>query len=448
MTPEERHFYSERDRRTIAYGTPAEALERSIGIRIGPRAAETTTGQILLLTAVNIAARVHRHMVVDVPDVPLQAPALVPSSSLLDAAIRLATAVDPYIRIKTSAVGFEGPVLAVGDGRGTIHTGAHGYQATVAGAPQAVVDHPAGVLGAGLAACLGTAALLQVVVGSRPVFRTTSLWLFDDCRRDQIGPLEPIAPLDVGANVAVIGAGAVGSAVAYWAYHLGVQGRWSFVDGDVVELHNTNRSIGMFAADAGWPNGRPQGPGYSKAEIAAALISGDPEKAWYDEWVVNTPRPDLIIPVANDRGIRQNIGHLGLPLLIHAATSPNWTAELHRHGPRDDCPSCRFPAIRSASFECAQGPLEPRRASESTDTADAALPFLSAAAGLLIIAALTQLGMGYLDLKPNHHRLLFESGVQMSWLSSIKSCSPSCRIGLSSKARTLNAGHRWSHLEE
>lgn len=448
MKPDEREFYAERDRRTLSYGTQIEALERPVGIRIGPKAAETIPGQVLMLTVVNIAARVHRRLAIEVPDVDLRVPSLVHASSLLNAVIGIAAAINPYIQIESDFVGFEGPVLAIGDGRGSFFVGTNGFQATVASTHQPVVDHPAGILGAGLAACLGTSALLQAAAGSRPTFRTTSLWLFSETRREQVGPPEPIGPLDVGANVAVIGAGAVGSAVAYWANYLGIRGHWTFVDKDVVELHNTNRSIGMLAADAGWPNGHPGSSAKSKAKLAADLAGGEAVEAWYDEWVVDAPRPDLIIPVANDRGIRKTIGHLGLPLLIHAATSPNWTAELHRHGPRDDCPSCRFPTTDSPLFECAEGPLQPRQAGEASDSGDTALPFLSAAAGLLIVAALVQLETGYLDLTPNHHRLLFESGVQLSWLNTIKTCSPSCRIGLSSRARTLNVGHRWSHLEQ
>jgi len=39
---------------------------------------------------------------------------------------------------------------------------------------------------------------------------------------------------------------------------------------NMVELHNTNRSLGLLAAYAGWPRGVPSGKAAAKAEVGAA----------------------------------------------------------------------------------------------------------------------------------------------------------------------------------
>jgi hypothetical protein len=64
--------------------------------------------------------------------------------------------------------------------------------------------------------------------------------------------------------------------------------------------------------------------------------------------------------LANGRDVRTLVAQRGEPLLLHATTSPNWTAELHRHRPeRDDCPRCRIPEDAVTDFDCSTGPETP-----------------------------------------------------------------------------------------
>jgi hypothetical protein len=190
--------------------------------------------------------------------------------------------------------------------------------------------------------------------------------------------------------VLVIGAGAVTNALLYWTHQIGVTGVWDVVDGDISELHNTNRCLGMTAADAGWPNGRPTGVAGKKAVIASRLINARPHTDWYHDYLRTHPsrRHDLVLPLANGHGVRAAIAARGEPILLHATTSPQWTAELHRHIPgRDDCPACRMPNADGPQFACSTGPPDPT----SSDSGDAALPFLSATAGLMLAISLLEL---------------------------------------------------------
>lgn len=448
-TTDRERFYAERDRRTSAYGVVTDRLNAPVRINVGADAAASPAGQALTLAVINMICRVHRRVQLLLPDSDLLVPTLVPAATLAEAGETLAVAIDPFIDLAASEE--PGPTLAIGDVAGTYWLGAHGYIGHLAEERVPITGHQASILGAGMAACLGSAALLLAVTGASVRARSVSLWGFDN-QPVEPGPSESIAPIDVGERVVLVGAGAVGSAVLYWLRLLGVRGNWTVVDGDVVKLHNTNRSLGMLADDAGWRNGVPGSPVANKAEIGAALIGGNPVVGWYDDWVKDPgPRPDLLIPAGGERNIRRNLGLLGLPLMIQGATSPDWQVQLHRHGPSDSCPGCRFPDQEAtAELACSTGPLPaaPDTADDAEST-DAALPFLSAAAGLLVAAALTQLENGYLGQPVNQHGLLFGADTQVDWWNTITRCSPACTGRLTQSARCqLNAGRRWAILDD
>jgi hypothetical protein len=174
----------------------------------------------------------------------------------------------------------------------------------------------------------------------------------------------------------------VGSALNYWLAMVGVTGFWIIVDGDSVEVSNLNRQM-LFLADDSEYTGAPR----PKAELAAARL-GAPAvgySGWYDaEPQAMDGSYDVILPLANERGVRAALQARLPPLLLHATTSRQWQAQLHRHVPgRDDCLNCRLPG-ELAQTECSTGEV---RAGEP----DAALPFLSATAGLLLAAQLARL---------------------------------------------------------
>jgi hypothetical protein len=443
--PERDLFYAERDRRTRAYGITSEPLEAPLRISVGMDAASHPAGQALALALINMACRVHRRVELVLPDRDLLVTPLVPGRTFAEAGEALAIAIDPYIDLARRQEPV--PTFAIGNVSGNYWLGANGYAGNLSDTPTPITEHPASLLGAGMAACLGSEAMLLAVTNTRIRNRNVSLWGLVD-ESVLTGPSVQLRPVDVGERIALVGAGAVGSAILYWLRLLGVRGSWSVIDGDVAKLHNTNRSMGMLAADAGWGNGLPGGQVANKAEIGAALIGATPVVGWYDEWVPTLDqRLDLLIPAGAERNIRPSLGSLGLPLMIQGATSSSWQAQLHRHGLNDSCPGCRFRHQQTAQTACATGPLPGSSASEE-DSSDAALPFLSAAAGLLVVAALTQLEQGYLDQPVNQHGLLFGAEAQTDWWNTISRCKPACAYRLSlSVRRSLNAGRRWSALD-
>lgn len=407
-------FYAERDLRTRQCGGLDAALERPVRIVVDPDAAQTRAGQVAALALINMVARVHRCVILDVPSAPLVAQALVEANELGEAMRTTALAINPYLEIRYPSAEQHDAAASIGIGPSvpddvdftlTWHDG-RGELLTPRRSKTASAERLGGnaVIGSAAASVLGAWALFRLAHDQQ--VRLAAWSPFEHIA----GPVTPTAGppgiVEVG-HVQVIGAGAVASALVYWLRELGVTGLWEIVDGDTAELHNTNRCMCLLAADAGWPHGVPTGEPLMKAKALAPMIDAKSHESWYEEWDGVDRRPDLILPLANARGVRPLISARGEPLLLHATTSARWTAELHRHIPvSDDCPACRLPDSLTPVFECSTGPSLP----DQPDSPDAALPFLSAAAGLLLVVALQQLLSGTITTSDKNYWLIDFAG--------------------------------------
>jgi hypothetical protein len=239
VTDDRSRFYAERDRRTLQYGTEPTVLERPVAVQVGEDAAATRAGQLTVLALVNMLARIHRRLVLIIPDGPLLARSLVAATDLPTACTATARAIDPFIDLELDAR-HQGSMPSVGIGLAVVtgldyYLGADRFTATLATDPVEVIDGQATVLGGGLAACLGAAALFRLGHGHGATPRRLSLWDFREGDHAQPGP-DWVDRVDVG-DVLMVGAGAVCSSLCYWLAELGVTGQWMIVDGDRAELH-------------------------------------------------------------------------------------------------------------------------------------------------------------------------------------------------------------------
>jgi hypothetical protein len=399
-------FYAARDKRTAQYGAKESALNRPIVLSVDEATAAGRPAQVAVLALVDMLFRVHRNVRLDLPEVTTAT-----GDRLEDVAVAAVSAIDPFqdplrqpvdseVRLHLTTTGSVEGADVVGSwsgGRGEVHVRGVVPPGAAAAASTVAAAHD-GILGAATAACLVAAAAFAMVHDREPTPAAVNL-LTRTCGADA-GTDSAVGPVDVG-NVEVIGGGAVGHALTYWANVFGVAGMWDIVDGDDAEIHNANRCPGMTIADAGWPDGLPVGVASKKADTAARNSGSHAVPAWFHQLPAGRPRPDLVLVLANEHGVREAVAQRGEPLLLHATTSPNWTAELHRHIPgRDDCPACRIPTHAQASFACSEGPADPTGEQPS----DAALPFLSTTAGLMLCSALLDLNNDrrVLDGRENH----------------------------------------------
>lgn len=440
-------FYARRDQRSIEYGAAAARLEQPVGVIVGEDAAESRSGQVAALALINMLARVHREIHLSVPSRPLLARPLVRGTDLEDTAVRTIAAIDPFCRIRVSRqLSGEMPVAGLGTNvpRGlTVYLGALGSRALTSREPIAFAESSGTVLGAGLAACLGASDLFRLSHGLGVNPRAVSVWDLSVGNEATTGP-PGLAAIDAG-NLVIVGAGAVASGFAYWTAEIQRNGAWTVLDGDVLKLHNTNRGLSFLAADSDWMGGA----GAPKAQLVGNLLKCDHRVAWYDQWIDDSHgRADLVLPLANERNVRHAVGSLGQPVVFHATTSTTWQAQLHRHiADRDDCIVCRMREVKTPSFGCSSG-FVPATSAHQKTSSDAALPFLSGAAGLMLAAALLRFAAGEMQEDPfNFWTLHFDSSWRVTQRARM-SCGGNCAVTLGPAARAkLNEGRRWARLK-
>ena len=429
-------FYLERDSRTSDYLEGESLAKSSVSIHVSADACESQSGQLLFLTLVNQLARLHRELrfVLAAPHRPLLTPALCGASTLGDEARRLAKRIDPYGVFKFDTKNSPPAQISIGLGADcqrdlTWYLGFNRSNAILDNKPcQAGNNAPSDTRGAGLAATLGAAAATKTALGIETVPTTLSAWNFRTGAEADPGPAG-LPSIDVG-RVLMIGAGAVAAATVYWLMQWGNKSSWTIMDHDRVALHNTNRSLLFFPKDAGWPLGSPVSKVACLSRYLGNVAASD---SWYDEAPESQQTFDTVLVLANERDVRSIVSSRNDPVQLQATTGQSWLSQLHRHiAGRDDCVRCRTADIRPPEFGCSTVPIAKL---DEHSRADSALPFLSAASGLMLVSALQHLQEGDLDAgRTNMWNWDFRTTRQMA-RAAYCSCRDDCSTVLSLQSR-------------
>jgi len=155
---------------------------------------------------------------------------------------------------------------------------------------------------------------------------------------------------------------------------------------------------------------------------------------------------DVVLCLANEFNVREELAFRNFGVLLHATTGTNWLSQLHRHIPgRDDCIFCRVGEIKAARFSCSTVSVD---TDQKSGSGDAALPFLSAASGLMLATLLQRLSSGELTSDDcNDWRWDFASNYAMARYAQ-RACSESCtRVSPNEIRRQLHVNGRWKSLE-
>jgi Dinucleotide-utilizing enzymes involved in molybdopterin and thiamine biosynthesis family 2 len=434
------------DSRTLAYAAEFAHASEPIVVVVGP-ASDNRAGHTLLLTLCNLLARAHRRvLVVGNLARPLVCPSVFGISTLEQATVGLMRSINPFGDFQSVAAASERALLTIGVGASDptidLALGCAGWVAILdKEAPIGSDDRS--IWGAALAACLGANAAFHRALGERELpSGNWSGWDYLKAGTAQ-GPVVD-GPLDVG-RVLQVGAGAVGSALDYFLMLLlGIDTPWTIVDGDLVDVSNLNRQLVFVARDAGFPDLEP----VNKANRAAEMLGPHATASahWYgeDEAVVEATY-DVVLALANDRGVRSFLQGRQPTVLLHATTSPNWQAQLHRHiAGRDDCIDCRLPA-GTPRFTCSTEEV----VDASGARFDAAVPPLSAIAGFLLITELVRLGQGsLLEERANYTAVELLTAVPSATQRLVRSCRDGCRVRKQPDVRRgLDANSRWLDLD-
>jgi hypothetical protein len=188
----------------------------------------------------------------------------------------------------------------------------------------------------------------------------------------------------------VIGTGSVGTSVLYFLTLFTRLFGVALIDKDDVEIENLDRSPIFVATDEERAKVVATGDflrAVGVADIRAEQASLQQSKLWQER---QEGTPDVIVAAANEDHVRFQIEADMPPVQIYGTTGKNWQASMIRHVPlRESCSLCVFPDEGVAvPTTCAAGKVVHRG-----KQIDAALPFLSFAAGLMAAAEIFKLGL-------------------------------------------------------
>ena len=391
MTREEfeRDFHS----RTLAYLGEFGADPHAVVVAIG-EGGNNEPGHALASALANLLARAHRRLTfVGDLDQPLLCRDPLGAATLHEATVGRVLAINPFIEVDCAEEIPKDELISIGIGcAAELRVGADRWCALFGDSAHVNPDRTS-LLGAALAAPLAAATAFHRQLG-RPGLPVGSYSLWESGKQSTVQGPQFEGSIDVG-RVLQAGAGAVGCALDYWVAVIGLTGRWMVADGDTVDVTNLNRQMLFTAADAGFPTSAAR----NKATAAADALgmAALPEPCWVDQIPsIGETLFDLILPLANEFGARVFLQSRAEPVLLHATTTPNWSATVHRHiAGLDDCIVCRLPADDDAGFVCSTSEI-----AVSEKRADASLPFLSAAAGALLLADIVRLQLGELATGP------------------------------------------------
>jgi hypothetical protein len=203
--------------------------------------------------------------------------------------------------------------------------------------------------------------------------------------------------IDVG-RILSVGVGSVATSVLYGLALVGAHSTTICVDGDTFKIENLARSLACSFRDDGLAKPTALARGLNGSSVRVL-----PRTLWWDEYTTVHPEEagtcDVWLPLANERNVRHSLQTAIPPLMIHGSTTGSWGCSFGRHLPgRGDCLAERFPAGSvQGPMKCASGPIP----LDDGEKVDAALPFMSLAAGALVVGDLVRLQMAGYPQVPN-----------------------------------------------
>lgn len=390
---QEAEFRERRNDRSLRYAGRVLPPDKTIGIRLDPTYGAEFSGQVAAIVIVNLLARMTPRLRISVPQREIVSPLPWAGLPLGAKLLEVAYEADPFGTFElrdSGGVDFEfflGPQKS----NATVH--GVGWDAYIGrGASPIAARDSANPIGPAFAAVAAAAHLFANNLGPFngdclfDLFR----WQTGITTRSQAADFmrEP----DLG-NLWTVGTGSVGSAALYFLSLATRNFAAAVFDHDIVKVENLDRSPIFTAQHARDKIPKVYAVGGYLRSIGVAAVIEEPRCLHESEiWRKRSPgKPDIVIAAANENGVRALIENSAPPLQIYGTTGRNWQASVFRHMPgRDACSCCVFPPDQSdVVMTCATGTVTSKEKVE----VDAALPFLSFAAGLMAAAEIFKAGL-------------------------------------------------------
>lgn len=390
-------FYEQLNDRMRRYGASPLDPTRVITITASPNYLASYDGQVAALVACNLLGRLSPSCQIGFRDVTIHPSLPWSGRSLVQHALNGMKAANPFGRYCTGSA-------AANDFR--FHLGRHGHDTVIHGSGWNAYIGPGPSPLPRVTSDIGIGSALSVVLAAAHLFRTRFGTMTDAtvCNAwDWTDVPSSVEFSPVGASlghVMTVGLGSVGSAANYFLALATRNFRASLIDHDHIGVGNITRSPIFTDAHAKIEQVKVEAVaaflrGASVEDVAVDPIALHESSLWNFREAGST---DVLISAANEFNVRYNIEMGFPPIQLYATTGRNWQATLMRHAPGTKaCSLCVFPPEEKfGSTMCAtDGPPKAPTAAEEPRT-DAALPFLSFAAGLMTAAEILKLNVpGY-----------------------------------------------------
>lgn len=232
-------FYAGRDDRTLRYGERRLDPSRPILITADPAFAARLDGQVAILALANLLGRMSPCVSLGFEDVPLHSQLPWRGPSLTAFALEALRSADPFgnFSARTACVGDY--ILHVGpQGHDWVVHGS-GWNAYIGPAPSPLPPGPSdNPCGAAFAAVMAAAAIFKPQFPKAVAPKTANTLTWGTTPTDGAQFSRP----DTLGSIWIVGAGSVGSAVAYFLTLIGFKFDPLLIDMDEVKVHNLDRS--------------------------------------------------------------------------------------------------------------------------------------------------------------------------------------------------------------
>ncbi len=440
-------WYSERNDRSLRYAGRVLPPARPILLRLPEESAASYDNQVSAIVATTLLSRMTPAVAFDLPSVEIAAPLPWAGNNLRDHLREIAFAADPAGMFETRSARDDDYILTFGREQSATTVHGSGWNAFVGRSQSTLPDSmERNPIGPALASIVAVARLfaLQMKPIDGPHRLNAFNWRSDVLQESVCYDVTH----DLG-SIWTIGTGSVGTAALYFLT-LATQ-RFSSVlfDMDDVKIHNLDRSPIFTAPDADLRIKKVHATAAYLRSVGVRDVLPEAEPLdKSDLWLLRQAgTPDLVIAAANERDVRSLIERSAPPLQIYGTTGANWEASVVRHVPLvDACSCCLFPPdAQELPTMCATGEAT---LPSGEETIDAALPFLSFAAGLMAAAEILKTTIPGYPFSPNRTTLYTHPEVLPRFVSSSVARRTSCLCATrrSSVHRAMIEGTKYQGL--
>jgi molybdopterin/thiamine biosynthesis adenylyltransferase len=389
----EQEWRARRNSRSLRYAERVLDPGRWIILQCDATYADRYDGQVALLTAANLFARMTPAVVLDVPSAPLVSALPWAGQDLPGFLLDTMFKADPYGNFHRRARNNGDYVIHFGAEGAPFITHGSGWNLYLGPEPSPLTRSvAANPIGSAMAAIIAAAtAFNSNLAGSSETVLLNALnW---QPAIVENGVAEFGQETELG-DLWIVGTGSVGTAILYFLTLATRNFSTSLFDMDIVKIHNLDRSPVFAAEQVGMAKVQATEAWLRRAGVSC--INSDQQALdESDLWRKREEgRPDILVAAANERNVRSVIETGFPPIQVYGTTGKNWQVAMIRHVPmKDPCSLCLFPEMDFVATECATGEINAAPCDDEKTKMDAALPFLSFAAGSMAAAEILKLGL-------------------------------------------------------